>query len=333
MTHREEFRAYMKADNRTSGSNDERHLTEAQVIAYCRNEMSAAEHEAAEAHLVWCEQCITLFRNARQFLEPARDDEQEITAAETDEAWRSLWQRVQSETSTNVPTAETTTVVSGDFQRGRDNPHLRDNPRLSRITLALAASLLISFAALGWQTWRLLSERQSRRQSQDTAMQLEEKQRDLEQRLAQVERNSDDQLKRERDQRLAAEADRDRLQDQLASVQQSNQEIPAYLVRLSSERGAGDDVRLRLTGVTKSARLRLLINKPYEFPEYAIELVNQDGRTVLQAAGLRPAGDDGALSLRFNRSSLSAGSYRLRLFGGKDRKQLGEYGISVTVDR
>lgn len=327
MTHREEFRAYMKADNRTSGGNDERHLTEAQVIAYCRNEMSAAEHEAAEAHLVTCEQCITLFRNARHFLEPARDDEQEITAAETDEAWRSLWQNVRSETSTNGPTAAAATVVSGDFQGGRGNK------RLTRITFALAASLLISFAALGWLTWRLFSERQSRRESQETAMQLEEKQRSLEQRLAEVERTSDDQLKREREQRLAAEADRERLQDQLASVQQSNQEIPSYLVRLSAERGAADDVRLRLTGASKSARLRLLINKPYEFPEYAIELVNQEGRIVLQASGLRPAGDDGALSLRFNRSSLSAGSYRLRLFGGKDKRQLGEYGFSVTVDR
>ena len=326
MTHREEFRAYMKADNRASGSNDGRHLTEAQVIAYCRNEMPAAEHEAAEAHLVWCEQCIALFRSARQFLEPAREDEQEI-AVETAEAWASLWQRVQSDPSIDVAKSEAATVVSGDFQR------TRESKRLSRITLALAASLLISFGALGWQTWRLLSERQSRRQSQATAMELEEKQRNLERRLTEVERNSDDQLKRERDQRLAAEAERDHLQDQLASIQPSREDIPAYLVRLSSERGAGDDVQLRLRGATKSARLRLLINKPYEFKEYAIELVNQDGRIVLQASALRPTGDDSALSVRFTRSSLSAGTYRLRLFGGKDRKQLGEYGISVTVDR
>jgi len=197
------------------------------------------------------------------------------------------------------------------------------------MTLALAASLLISFAALGWQTWRLLSERQSRRQSQETANELQEKQRDLERRLTEVERNSDDQLKREREQRLAAEAERDHLEDQLASVQPSRQDIPSYLVRLSSERGAGDDIRLRLTGAAKSARLRLLINKPYEFPEYAVELVSQDGRIVSQASGLRPTGNDSALSFRFNQSSLSAGRYRLRLFGGKDRRQLGEYGIAV----
>lgn len=327
MTNGEEFRAYMKAANRTSGSNDDRHLTEAQVIAYCRDEMSAAEHEAAEAHLVGCEQCIALFRNARDFLEPAGDDEQEITAAETGEAWRSLWQRVQSDASTdvsrNVRTVETATVVAGDFTRARNKRNL------SPVTLALAASLLISFAALGWLTWRLLSERQSRQQSQEIAMQLENRQHELEQRLSQVEQQGSEQLKQERDQRLAAEAERDQLQARLS--QQSGDDVPVFTARLSSERGAEDDVRLRFTGATKPAKLRLLISKPYEFPEYAIELADESGRIVSKASRLRPAGDDGALSLRINR--LSAGKYRLRLFGGKEKKQLGEYGVSVTAGR
>jgi hypothetical protein len=311
MTHRDEFRAYMKAANRTSSSNGDGHLTEAQVIAYCRDEMPAAEHETAEAHLVSCEQCIALFRNARDFLEPARDDEKEITAAETGEAWQSLWQRVQSEAPAVVPV---------DFRR------TRDKRKLSYVTLALAASLLISFGALTWLAWRLLSERQSRQQSQEIAMQLENRQRELEQQLSQLKQNGSEQLKQERDQRLAAEAERDRLQARLS--QQGVQEVPVYTARLSSERGAEDDVRLRFPGVTKAARLRLLISKPYEFPEYAIELTDESGRTVLKTSGLRPTGDVGALSLRVNR--LNAGKYRLRLFGGKERKQLGEYGVTVA---
>lgn len=311
MTNGEEFRDYMKAANRTSGSNDDRHLTEAQVIAFCRDEMSAAEHEAAEAHLVWCEQCIALFRNARDFLEPAGDDE-EITATETGEAWGSLWQRVQSE---GAPA-----VVPVDFQRARNKRSL------SPVTLALAASLLISFAALGWVTWRLLSERQSRQQSQEIAMQLESRQRELEQRLSQVEQQGSEQLKQEREQRHAAEEERDRLQERLS--QQGGQNVPVYTAILSSERGAEDDVRLRFPGATKAARLKLLISKPYEFPEYAIELADESGRIVSKTSGLRPTGDDGALSLRVNR--LNAGKYKLRLFGGKEKTQLGEYGVSVA---
>src|SRR5215207_3680288 len=147
MTHGDEFRAYMKAANRTSGSNDDRHLTEAQVIAYCRGEMAAAEHEAAEAHLVECEKCLLLFRNARDFLEPEDDEEQEITTAETDDAWRSLWREVQGDSSTKV--------VAGDFSRSRKKK------LISAATLALAASLVISVGALVWQTVRLLNERRS----------------------------------------------------------------------------------------------------------------------------------------------------------------------------
>ena len=313
MTNGEEFRVYMKAANRTSDSNDKRHLTEAEVIAFCRDEMPVAEHDAAEAHMVSCEQCIALFRNARDFLEPAGDDEPEITAGETDEAWGSLWQRVQTD---RAPT-----VVPVDFQRARDKKSL------SPVTLALAASLLISFAALAWVTWRLLSERESRQQSQEIAMQLENRQRELEQRLSQVEQQGSEQLKQERDQRLAAEAERDRLQERL--FQQGSQDIPVYTAILSSIRGAEDDVRLRFPGTTKAARLKLLISKPYEFPEYAVELSDENGKIVSKTSGLRPAGDDGALSFRVNR--LNAGKYSLRLFGGTEKKQLGEYKVSVTA--
>lgn len=315
----------MKAANRASDNNDEGHLSEPQVIAYCRNEMPAAEHEAAEAHLVWCEQCIALFRNARDFLEPALDDEQEITAAETGEAWRSLWQRVQPDASTNIPAGKTATIVPGNFEQAREKK------TLALVPFALAASLLISLGAFGWQTWRFLKEREARRQSQEIAIQLENRERELEQRLKQLEQSGGDQVQQEREQRRAIEAERDELLAQLS--EQGRQEVPVFRATLSTERGAADDVRLRFTRATNAARLRLLISKPYEFPEYAIEIADRNGRIVAKTSGLRPTGDDGALSLRLNRSAFSTGAYKLRLFGGKDRKQLGEYGMSVTVGR
>ena len=318
MADREAFRAYMKAANPMPGSNGNRHLTEAQVIAYCRGEMSGTEHEEAEAHLVSCEQCLALFRNARDFLEPARDDEAEITAAETDAAWSSLWKEVPGSASTTTPT-----VVSGDFQRSREKT------LLSRAALPLAACLLLSLGVLGWQTWRLLSERRSRQQSQEMAVQLESRQRELEQRLAQLERSGKEELQQEHDQRLALEAERDQLQARLAQLGHESEVVPVYTARLSSERGSEDDVRVRFSGTTKAARLRLLISKPYEFPEYTIEFFDESGRVVMKTSGVRPRGDDGALSVQMNRTAFSAGKYKLRLFGGKERKPLGEYGISV----
>ena len=65
MKQRKEFRAYMKAANSTSDNYDDSHLSEAQMIAYCRGEVSVVERENVQAHLVECVQCIALFRNAR----------------------------------------------------------------------------------------------------------------------------------------------------------------------------------------------------------------------------------------------------------------------------
>ena len=223
------------------------------------------------------------------------------------------------------------TAVPSEFQRQRDKRFFRD----SRITLALAASLLISVGAFGWMAWSFRQERQARRQSQEVALQLESKQRELEQRLSQVEQNSGDQVKREREQRLAAEAERDQLQALVAAAQPERANVPVFEFRLSSERGGEDDLRLNLTRGMQTVKLRLFRNKPYEFPQYAIELIDERGQVVRQISGLRPAGDDGALSVLLNRATLSTGKYKLRLFGqqGTTKKQMGEYGLAVTVAR
>ena len=320
MTEPEEFRAYMKAVNRPSDTSDE-HLNEAQMIAYCRGEMEEVDREAARAHLVHCEQCITLFRNARDFLDPERSEEEDITITETDEAWRSLAAR--------LPLKSDRTVVTSDFKRPRDSKVP------ARVTFALAASLLITFGLLWGQTWRLSRERESLRQSQEITAQSENSKRELEQRLAQLEQTSADQLKRERDERLAAEAERDQLLAQLKTSPQVSEFVPLYSFRLSSERGGENKLRLRFAPSVKTPRLRLIINKPYEFERFAVEFVDSNGKTVQTVPGLRPKGDEGALTFRVNRATFSAGNYRLRLFGvrGETRQQLGNYGLSVTVDR
>jgi hypothetical protein len=326
MTHEEEFRAYMKAASNSTGT-DESHLGEAFLIAYCRGEMPGAERESAEAHLVVCEQCIALFRSVRDFLEPAGSDEEEITAAETNDAWQALAQRVQ----TTAAPEPATNVRQGEFRRPRNGNFFTN----SRVTLAMAASLLISFGALGLLGWRLWQERESRQQSEQAATELENKQRELEQRLSQFQKNGADELKREREQRLAAEAERDRLQTLLASAQPGQQNIPVYPFRLSSERGAEEDLRLNVSGGVKAVRLRLLRSKPYEFSSYAIELTDERGKVVREISQMRPAASDGTLNMLLSRASLSTGKYKLRLFGleGKTKKLLGEYGLSVTITR
>ncbi|MGH9971704.1 MAG: hypothetical protein ACREBG_28455 [Pyrinomonadaceae bacterium] len=332
MTHGEEFRTYMKAANRKSanheGNHDDSHLSEARMLAYYRGEMSEAEHETAQAHLVGCEQCIALFRSAGDFLEPAGANEAEVTAAETQEAWQSLGQRVQTASPRDTRNAATT-VMPIDFQRRQDKKSSYD----SRITLALAASLLISFGAFGWMAWSFRQERQARRQSQAVALQLENKQRELEQRLSQVEQSGVAELKREREQRIAAEAERDQLDALLAAVHSGRDDVQVFSFTLSSERGSDQELQLPLTTAAQTVRLRLFRSKPYEFQQYTIELLDQRGEVVWETSGLRPARRDGALSVRVNRAKLSRGKYKLRLSGldGRTRKPLGEYGLTVTM--
>ena len=311
----EEFRAYMKAVNRPSDTSGERHLSEAQMIAYFRGEMQERDREAAQAHLVHCAQCIALFRSAADFLDPVRPEEEDITPAETNEAWRSLAAR--------LPLKSQKRVVTGDFQRSQV---------FSRVTLALAACLLIAFGLLAWQSWRLSRERESLRNSQT---QSESSKRELEQRLAQLEQSSTEQLKRERDERLAAEAERDQLLAQLSTPPQVSEHVPVFSFRLSSERGGGEELRLRFARTVKTARVRLLINKPYEFERFSVEFVDSNGKTVNTVSGLQPRGDEGALTLQVNRARFSDGNYRLRLFGqrGDSRQHLGDYDLTVKIEQ
>jgi len=326
MTPGEEFRAYMKATNSGFG-NDDRHLTETEMIAFCRGEMAEAERDAARDHLAGCDYCIGLFRSARDFLEPADANDKEVTANQTSDAWQSLWQRVQTASPKTVEDASPIEPQT-EFQRRRDKKFFSD----WRVTYAMAATLLISFGVLGLLGWRLGQERQSRQQSEQAARQLENKRSELEQRLSQLEQTSKA-LDQEREQRRAAEAERDQLQSLLASVQPERAFIPVYPFTLSAERGSGEDLHLSFKKGVQSVRLKLFQSKPYAFAQYAVELVDGNGRVVQGASRLRPAAADGALFVLLKRTSFAPGNYKLRLFGlqGNTRQQLGEYGLNVTA--
>lgn len=323
MTPGEEFRTYMKATSSGLG-NDDRHLNETEMIAFCRGEMAEVERDAAREHLAVCDYCIGLFRSVRDFFEPADANDEEVTANQTSDAWQSLWQRVQTASPKTVAGASPIDSQT-EFQRRRDKKFFSD----WRVTYAMAASLLISFGVLGFLGWRLWQERQSRQQS---AMQLENRQRELEQRLSQLEQTSKA-LEQEREQRRAAEAERDQLQSLLASVQPERVVIPVFPFTLSSERGSGEDLNLSFKKDVQAVRLKLFQSKPYAFAQYAVELVDGNGNVVQGASRLRPAPADGALFVLLKRTSFGPGNYKLRLFGlqGKTRQQLGEYGVNVTT--
>ena len=111
-----------------------------------------------------------------------------------------------------------------------------------RLTLGLAASFLVSFGVLGLLAWRFREEQKARQQSQAGCVELENRQREFEQRLSNLERSGGDELKREREQRFAAEAERDQLQALLATAHPEQPNVPDYSFRLSFERGSEEDL-------------------------------------------------------------------------------------------
>lgn len=318
MTNGSEFREYMKAAGDTLGQDDQ-HLNEARMVAYYRGQMGADERELAQAHLVSCEQCIALFRSVGEFFEPAGEDEEPIATEDREHMWAAVWQRTQNETPV-VREFKPSPGKRRFFDWRVTSPHL---------SAALAASLLLSFGGLGWTFLRIRQERRARQESQAMVAQLSSKQRELEEQLAQAQQGAGDQLKQEREQRISAETKRDQLQSQLSAEQQNWDNIPVYTTRLGPERGGTDDMQLEFKAA--ATVVQLLISKPYEYPEFVVEILDQSGQVVREVQRLRPTGDAGALSFRLDRATLKSGKYKLRLLGqrGREKTTLGDYVLSV----
>jgi hypothetical protein len=163
---------------------------------------------------------------------------------------------------------------------------------------------------------------------------MQNEQSKLEARLGQAERNAGDQLKQEREQREQAEARAQALQNRLNDLQQARQNIPIYSRVLSSEKGQGDDWHLSIPPDAKIFWLSLTRGKPYEFPEYSIELLDRQGKRVAERQRLRPV-DNGYLNFALSRSEAPAGNYSLLLYGhrGKSKRDLGKYELSLSFSR
>lgn len=201
--------------------------------------------------------------------------------------------------------------------------------------LALATGLLLSFGLLSLLAWQLWQERREKEQAQQLAAHYDDSRKELAQQLSQLEQAGGEQLKQEREKRVAAETLAEQLKTQLNASQAGQQNIPVYARRLSAEKGAGDELSLSIPAHTQAFILTLFKSKPYEFPEYAVEIIDQRGQKVRELTGLRPVGDEGTLNLTLNRAAFEAGKYQLRLFGqrGKARQSIGQYELSVSYAR
>ena len=314
MNRNQELRIYMKAARANFNDGNGRHLSEDEMIAYCREPMAAAEREEARLHILQCDHCLQLFRDVSDFFEPRREDEEEIDQLQISRAWNDFWPRARTERK----------VASRIVESVR-----RSFPRAA---WQLAAGLLITLGLATVLVWR---ERQERRQAQLQIAQLQNRQQDLEARLSRAERTSGNQLEQERERRTEAEALLKELQIRLDGLMQSRQNTAVYSIESIRVRGPKDDSVVSITPTTRTFILTLDIYNPNEFPEYVVEIFDQHGQRVKEISGLRPVGMGKTLNLTLDRWALKEGKHLLKLSGrrGGTKKKLEEYSLLLSFSR
>src|SRR5262245_50796319 len=237
MNRDQELRIYMKAARATFNDGNGRHLSENEMIAYCREPMAAAEREEARLHILQCDLCLQLFRDVSDFFEPRREDEEEIDQLQVRRAWNDFWPRTHAPKKAAAKIVESVRRIS-----------------VFGAAWPVAAGLLITLGLATVFAWR---ERQERLQAQQQVAQLQNRQQDLEARLNQTEHTAGNQLEQEREKRAEAEARAKELQMQLDGLRQSQQNIPVYPVVSASVRGQQEDSLVSITPTTRTFILSL----------------------------------------------------------------------------
>ena len=311
MNRNQELRIYMKAARAKFNDGNGRHLSEDEMIAYCREPMAAAERAEARLHILQCNHCLQLFRDVSDFFEPRREDEEEIDQLQIRRAWNDFWPRVRTERK----------MATRIVERVRRIP-------FPGAAWPLAAGLLITLGLAPAFVWR---ERQEKRQAQLQIAQLQNRQQDLEARLSQTERTAGNQIEQERERRAEAEARVKELQIRLNGLSQSQQNTPIYIIG-SVTRGQQEDSDVSIPRTTRTFILSLDVYNPNEFPEYVVEIFDQHGQRVKGMSGLRPVGMGKRLNLTLDRGSLKEGKYLIKLSGrrGGTKKKLEEYSLLLS---
>jgi hypothetical protein len=315
MDRNRELRIYMKAARAKSDDGNGRHLSEAEMIAYCHERVAAAEREEARLHILQCDHCLQLFRDVSDFFEPRREDEEEIDQLQIRRAWNDFWPRTHARKRGAAKIVESVRRIS-----------------FPGAAWAPAAGLLITIGLATVLVWR---ERQERQQAQLQIAQLQNRQQDLEARMKQAERATGDQLEQEREKRAEAEARLKELQTRLDGLRQLRQNIPIFLINSASIRGQQEDSLVSITPASSTFILRLDIYNPNEYPEYVVEIFDQHGQKVKEVSGLRPVDSEKTLNLALDRGSLKEGKHLLRLSGrrGGIKKKIEEYSFSLRLSR
>ena len=285
------------------------HPSDEQLISYLDGKLPEAAHENVQAHLVDCDNCLGLFTDVRDFFETHREDDDVITEGRFS-AWTTFWRKIREEENENVHHA--------DFGSRR---------RRNALTAAAIAAMLLLVLALG--IWVI----RQRRQEQSLAGELDRARQQHAELQAQQE--SLRARTKELEQEIVQLQERARVANESGtptSVEARKPELnpPIYdLYARDFTQRSGGQSEVNLIKVPASANsIILILNGEGLAPSsnYGVEIVSDQGKSLWRARGLR-RGQLGNLTLTINRSFLSPGTYRLKLYGqeGWSSKALAEY--------
>lgn len=277
------------------------------IERYVRHQLSPAERLAFQEHYFDCDQCFEETQETARFIAGVRDAARNgVLAAERPERARS---------------------VAGLFNYGWI---------FQWATPALAVSLLVALAVIGWWAWSL--RRQNQQLVRQTAEQnhaardlqrSQDRIRELEARgsASQAEKEAlEQEIKQLKDKVAAAEQQRG---TQLAQARRPDADLPAINIYPTGDAqrsvGASEINRLKLpSGTTKF--VLILSDFQSGLSNYRLEVTDSSGRIEERRAGLKPD-RNGEISVALNRSRLKQGKYTLKLLG--QGKLIAEYVVQV----
>jgi hypothetical protein len=288
--------------------NPGRHLGEEELIAYQQGRLDADEREKSQSHLVRCSVCRDAFRDLTDFFEPAREGEEVISEAEIRREWKALRRRIWPEEK------------PADRASGLGLAGLLRWPRTA---FALAAALVLAITMTGaWALWL-------RQEKQQLARQLQTEQSAWAERLKQLEQEN-------RGLQEQVGAAKQNYEAQLAELRRPLLNAPIYDVysQQSIQRSGGDSKGNPVKVPQKARRFTLILNGEgqSQYPDYVIEIIDPKGQSVLKEGGLI-RDSLGNFSIELDRASMSAGKYRLKLYGQTDKRsqEMAEYVVWLTM--
>jgi hypothetical protein len=292
-----EFKRYLQAageiaDEPTNKNRRGDHLSEQTLIAFVNHTLPVLNREAVKTHLADCEVCAMKLEDARDFFDPLRAGETELSEFEQRRQWRDLREK--------LPFSELRTVRTERSQVRIHRPFYRN----SRAMLALAACLLLTTSVTGSIAFRLWQEKQ-----------------ELQAILNQANSGMVAKIG-------PANPANPNAPEPPAQIDTPLREITVYDTVRSAE-GGKDLLTTKLPAKAEFFSFTLSIVSD-SFPTYAIEFTDLNGKPVISQSNLKPnerasektaepkPNQNASLSVSVPRESLQPGQYLFRIYGQRN---------------